>query len=336
MKFKFENPSFGIERSGLSGGKKVLVCAPTHFLPPIRETLEKSYDVTYAYRQNYEDILEVIADQDAFIVDPGANYPIDKKMLDRAERLKIIVTPSTGTDHVDKKHCKERNIEFDSLKGKEEIIKEIHASAEFSFTLLLSMVRKLPDALRAVEQGHWREIEDDLRGNELFGKKMGIVGYGRIGKKMAGYAAPFGIDVGVFDPFVEIPSEMKTFKSLDELLKWADILSIHVHLDESTEKMIGARELSLMKKGSYLLNTARGAIVDEDALLEALESGVLKSAALDVVTGEQGKMLSDHKIVRYSMDNDNLILSPHVAGLAYEAQLKAAQFAVNRLNEFNL
>ncbi len=241
------------------------------------------------------------------------------------------MSPSTGSDHVDLVSCKKNNIHFDCLKGKEEVIKDIHASAEFSFTLLMAMLRRLPQSLDSVKQGFWREVEDEFRGIELSGKTVGLVGYGRIGKKMARYCLAFGADVKITDPNVISDNEDIERIDLDDLLRVSDIVCIHVHLDEDTKDMISKREFQLMKKGSYFLNTARGGIVDESALIESLETNHLAGAAIDVISNEQSPDLSNHPMIVFARENTKLLVSPHIAGLTVDSQRKAALFAVNEI-----
>ena len=312
----------------------VLITAPTHFLEPIREQIQKDYKVTYAYKVSYENIMEMIGTIDAWIVDPGANYKIDKAMLSNAKKLRILVSPSTGSDHLDLDFCQKQSIVFDCLKGKEGIIEQIHASAEFSFALMLAMVRKLVPAANSAKLGFWREKEDSLRGIEIHGKTIGIIGFGRIGRKMARYSLAFGANVMVYDPYVKVDNKAITQSStLDEVLIASDIICIHVHLDQTTEKLIGDREFNLMKPSSYFLNTSRGRIIDEDALMRALDKRKIV-AAIDVISDEQSGNIVNHKLVDYAKHNDNLLLTPHIAGATVDSQSKATQFAIDRINTF--
>ena len=308
-----------------------------HFLEDLKERLEKNYEVTYAFRSSYTDIKEIISSFDGWVVDPGADYIVDKHIINSAIKLKIIVSPSTGSDHIDLDACQKNNIYFDCLKGKDATIKNIHASAEFSFTLLMAMLRKLPESLDSAKNGFWREVEDQFRGIELSGKTIGLIGYGRIGQKMAKYCLAFGAKVIITDPNVDVDSEDVIKVDLDALLKASDIVCIHVHLDDKTRDMFGTREFSLMKKDSYFLNTARGGIVDEAALLESLKSNHLKAAAVDVVSNEQSSDFSNHPMIKFAKSNRNLIVTPHIAGLTVDSQEKAALFAIKELeNYFNI
>lgn len=313
----------------------LLVTAPTHFLSGIREEIENKYKVTYAYGSSYNELVNIVSSIDAWIVDPGANYNIDSNVLSLCEKLRILVSPSTGSDHVDLNYLNENSIEFDCLKGKENIIKEIHASAEFSFTLLMSMIRKLVPAATYASEGFWREKEEELRGIELNSKTVGIIGFGRIGKKMTTYCQAFGAKIVIYDPYQAVDLEGVTqLDSIDELLSASDIVTVHVHLDESTRDLIGEREFNLMKKGSYFLNTARGGVVDEQALIHALENGNLTAAAVDVISGEQEDNIARHPLIKYSKSSDRLLLTPHIAGATVDSQFKAFNFALKRVNEF--
>ena len=305
-----------------------------HFLEHLKDRLEENFEVTYAFRDSYNDIKNIIAGFDGWIVNPGADYKVDADLIYNAKKLKIIISPSTGSDHIDLDQCQKNNIYFDCLKGKESIIKNIHASAEFSFTLLMAMLRKLPESLDSAKNGFWREVEDEFRGIELSGKTVGLIGYGRIGKKMAKYCLAFGAKVIITDPNVDVDSKDVKKVDLETLLTSSDIVCIHVHLDESSKNMFGAREFSLMKKDSYFLNTARGGIVDESALIESLRNNHLKAAAVDVISNEQSSDFSNHPMIKHARNNRNLMVSPHIAGLTVDSQEKAALFAIEQLEAY--
>ena len=313
----------------------LLVTAPTYFIESVRAQIEKSYKVTYAYEASYEELLDLVETIDAWIVDPGANYKIDVKILTRAKNLKIIVSPSTGSDHVDLNYLNLHSIKFDCLKGKEDIIENIHASAEFSFALLMSMIRNLVPAANYATSGFWREKEDELRGIELSGKKVGIIGFGRIGKKMTNFCLAFGAKMIIYDPFVSIEKEgLNQVDTLDELLKASDIVSVHVHLDSTTKNLIGEKEFEMMRDQAYFLNTSRGGTVAEDALIKALRDRKLAAAAVDVISGEQEENISEHKLINFSKDNKNFLITPHIAGATIDSQRKAFEFALDEVDKF--
>ena len=336
MKHEFSSPSYNVEKK-ISGKSKTVLCtAPLHFLKDIKEKLEANFNVIYAFRASLQDVKELIGGVQAWIVDPGADYAINQEVLSLNKGLQIIITPSTGSDHVDLEYCKQNKINFFSLKGEEKIIKNIHASAEFSFALLLALIRRLVPAVIAAENGFWREIEDELRGIEINQKTVGLIGYGRIGKKMAHYCQAFGAKVIVFDPYTKssVNKKIKKVEILDDLLKLSDIVCLHVHLEDRTRNMFGEKQFLQMKKGSYFLNTSRGGLVDERAMLKVLENKYLAGAAVDVISGEQVGNFHNHEVIQYARKNDNLLVSPHIAGLTVDSQRKAANFAIEVLAKF--
>ncbi len=310
-----------------------LVCsAPLHFLPDVRAAIRRDFVLTEAFLKPKTAVAQALRGARALITDPGAPYRVDREALAGASALEFIVTPSTGSDHIDRDFCAERGIKIVSLRGHEGVIREIHASAEFSFALLLALIRRLPAAAQAASRGIWRESEDRFRGIELSGRRVSLIGYGRIGRKMSRYLHAFGAQVTAFDPKVSTLDPWVTrAASLRQALREAEIVSVHVHLDPETEGMFGPRQFSWMPKGCWFLNTSRGGLLDEAALLGALRSGRLAGAAVDVIRGEQGDGPARSPLVRHSRRHDNLIVTPHIAGLTVDSQRKAARFAVAQL-----
>jgi phosphoglycerate dehydrogenase-like enzyme len=336
MKQNIQKKTYEIKKTDNGKKKNILCTAPVHFLPNIRQQLAENYNVTYAFRASKNDVGSLLKDIHGWIVDPGADYRVDRELLSHGKELEILVTPSTGKDHIDLDYCEENNIAFDGLRGKEDIIKNIHASAEFSFALLLAMVRHLVPSILAAEQGYWREIEDDFRGIEIGERTIGLIGYGRIGKKMATYCLAFGAKVIIYDPFSELEhvGDILQVDNMDKLLEASDIVGLHVHLDKETYNMFNEEHFAKMKKGSYFLNTSRGGLANEGAMLNALKIGQLAGAAVDVISGEQEGDFYNHKVISYARDNNNLLVSPHIAGLTIDSQGKAAQFSVDTINKF--
>lgn len=320
---------------GSMAGPHLVCTAPVHFLPDIRDHLETHFRVSYGYNLDVTEIKRRLQSAEAFLVNPGAPYRVDEDLLIDAKSLRFIVTPSTGSDHIDKTYCERRGIAWAALRGHEKVIEQIHSSAEFSFALLMAMIRKLPASVMAAKMGYWREVEDEFRGIELSGKKVGLVGFGRIGKKMSRYVQAFDAEVMAYDPHVCIDTSGVTVAAeLNVLLNWADIVCIHVHLDDSTKGMCHAGFFSKMKRGAYFLNTARGDLVDESALIQAIQSGHIAAAAVDVICGEQSGSTANNPLVAFSRRDPRLIVTPHIAGLSVDSQRKAARFAVDQLRDF--
>lgn len=313
----------------------VLCTAPLHFLPEVKAELEKDFEMLYAFNEPREKVAALLPGAHGLVTNPGTTFRYDAALLAHAKELRFIVTPSTGRDHIDLDWCAARGVSVEALRGHEDVIADIHSSAEFSFALLMAMIRKLVPAAEGAREGRWREVEDEFRGIELHSKKVFLIGYGRIGRKMSRYLHAFGAEVAAMDPFQkELDPWVRRVASLEEGLPWADIVCLHVHLDPETKGMFGARQFGLMKPGAYFLNTARGGLVDEKALVSALQSGRLKSAAVDVIEGEQGSVIAQSPLVRLAKSRPDLLtVTPHIAGLSVDSQRKAAAFAARCLRE---
>lgn len=255
-------------------------------------------------------------------------HQVDVELLDAAQSLKVIVSATTGLDHIDMECAAQKNIAVLSLRGETEFLRSIPATAELTWGLLLALVRNIPSAHASVLKGEWQR--DRFKGHDLAGMRLGIVGLGRIGEKIARYGLAFGMRITAYDPYRNDANpgiEMKN--SLTELLVDSDIVSIHVPLNQETVNLIGIKELSVMPRGSWLINTARGAIVNEPALLEALKSGHLAGAALDVLAGERKN--ERQSMIDYARLHSNLLLTPHIGGATYESMQATEIFMANKL-----
>jgi phosphoglycerate dehydrogenase-like enzyme len=313
------------------GKPKVLVTAPLHFLPDVKERVIERADAIFAFGADKSQVRTLVAEADAWMCSPCPDYRIDADVLAGARRLKVLATPSTGSSHIDRAYCERRGIAVLALKGTE-VVDSIYASSEFTFALIIAALRKLPFAAEAARKGAWREREDDFRGVELHGKTLGIIGYGRIGANLARYARAFDMRVLAYDPHVSIrDAHVRQADGYQAVLQAADVIAICVHLDAGTRGMVNAGWFAQMRDGVTFVNSARGEIVDEAALLAALESGKVKAAAVDVVQNEQTSTKSEHAMIRYARDHPNLIVTPHIAGLTYESEHKAAMFTLDAL-----
>ncbi|MEW6614417.1 MAG: phosphoglycerate dehydrogenase [Thermodesulfobacteriota bacterium] len=236
---------------------------------------------------------------------------ITADVLQKLSELKVISRCGVGVENVDITAADKLGIKVFNTPDAPTL-----AVAELTIGLMLNLLRKVCDMDRKLRNGHWQK----KMGNLLFCKKIGIVGFGRVGKKVAEFLKPFGCEIAYADPFVEDGlMELKRL-SLEELLVWADIVSIHV---SGNEKLLGKREFKIMKKGAWLVNSSRGGIVDEDALHNALKAGDLSGAALDVFAKEpyNGSL----------KDLNSVILTPHIGSYAKEARIQMETQAVENL-----
>lgn len=250
-------------------------------------------------------------------------HRVDGEVLAAGTRLRVVVTATTGLNHIDLEEAGRRRVRVLSLCGETDFLREVRATAEHTVGLLLALLRQTPAAVEHVREGGWNR--DLFRGREVAGKKIGVVGYGRLGRMVGEYLRAMGATVVAADPGVEgtLP--------LEELLRAADVVSLHAGLTAETRGFFGRREFGAMKPGAWFLNTARGELVDEAALLEALESGRLAGAALDVLAGEDAGGMGHHPLVRYAREHRNLLITPHLGGCTTESMEKTERFLAEKL-----
>jgi phosphoglycerate dehydrogenase-like enzyme len=249
------------------------------------------------------------------VLDASMRVRFDRATLDRAPALRVISTATTGADHIDTQVLMDRSIPLFTLAGEKQLLQTLTPAAEHSWLLLMACARRLRGAMEHVLQGKWQR--EEFAGIMLKGKTLGVIGCGRIGSWMARYGRAFDMDVIGYDPFISFwPGQIEK-RDLDSLLCTADFVSIHVPLTDQSRRMIGKREFSLMRAGAVLINTSRGAVTDEAALLNSLIEGHLGAAGLDVLDGEPA--INGHRLVEYARTHENLIITPHIGGFCPDA-----------------
>lgn len=237
---------------------------------------------------------------------------IDAGVLAKLPALKVISRCGSGLDNVDLNAAAQMGVRVFNTPDAPTL-----AVAELTVGLMLSLLRKVSQMDGIIRSGNW----DKLMGNLIFRKKIGIIGFGRIGRKVADLLSVFGVQLAYCDIIDAKPDSAKCSRmSLDEIMKWADIITVHV---STSGMLIGEKELSLMKKGSWVVNVSRGGVVDEKALFAALKNGHLTGAAIDVFEQEpyQGQL----------RELENIILTPHIGSYAKEARIKMESEAVENL-----
>lgn len=278
--------------------------------------------VTY-HRYDHTWLGEHIKEFDVIV--PHLFIRIDRPLLDRAQRLKTIATPSTGTDHLDLTTIQDRGVRLVSLNDDRDFIDTISSTAELAWLLVLSCARRLPELLARVNrQKSW--VNTDIRGAELADKTIGIVGYGRLGRKVSRYAHAFGMTVLATDSALSAFSgKQKWVESvpLERLFQESDVISVHVKLNDTSTGLIGADGIACMKRGVIIVNTARGEVLDSFAVLEGLETGVIGALGLDVLNNEyQSTRLPDDPLMRAAQTDPRIIITPHAGGSTHDAHSK--------------
>lgn len=275
---------------------------------------------------DYDTVAAAIGEYDAYL--PSLKVPVDAAMVQRAKKLKVIGTPSTGTDHLDLAAIRAAGIACYDISREFELINGFSATSELAFTALLALNRKICEARQAVLDGIWGR--EAFTGFQLLGKTLGIIGLGRLGTISARIGNGFGMRVLACDVRdVSAPNVQMT--DFDTVVREADVLTIHVHLRDDTRGMFSREVLARMKPTAILLNTSRGALVDEAALLDALSEGRLAGACLDVIDGEWLDDVRDHPLVRYAQQNRNLLIVPHIGGATHESIYGARIFMARKV-----
>ncbi|MFH0887195.1 MAG: phosphoglycerate dehydrogenase, partial [bacterium] len=266
-----------------------------------------------------DEIVKIIANYDAMVV--RSETKVTPKIIEAANKLKIVGRAGVGVDNIDLPAATKKGIiVVNSPEG------NTVAAAELTLAMMLALARKIPEAYISLQEGKWERSK--FTGVEFYGKTIGVIGLGKIGSRVASYAHSLGMQVIGNDPYVSEEKAKKigvTLKSLDEIYKSADYISLHLPKTKETLHMIGKKELDMMKDGVRIVNCARGGIIDEGSLIEALKSGKVAGAALDVY--EKEPLPSDSPLLKVP----NLITVPHLGASTKEAQINVAIDVVEQI-----
>ena len=308
--------------------RRVVITEPRHYAPAARAILAEIGVVVEGPFDRHE-LLEAVADAHLLVVRLG--HEIDEAVITAARNLEYIGSPTTGTDHIDLSAAGARGIQVVTLRGEVEFLSTIRATPEHTWGLLLALARKLPAAAVASLHSPWDR--DAFRGTELAGKRLGIFGLGRVGRIVATYGAAFQMPTFAYDTAPVSAPGVTMVASLSELLARSDVLLVHVPLDDTTRHALGAAELARLPSGALIVNTARGAIIQEEALVDALRAGRLAGAAVDVLEGERRPdHVSTSPLLRFASEHpDRAIVTPHIAGATWESMHRTEVFLAERL-----
>ena len=268
------------------------------------------------------DNLRQISPEAVFGIFLKVSTKLDSKTLDLYPNLKAIVIPATGTDLIDLRHVNEKKIDLISLRNHRETIGNFSSTTEIFLWLMISLLRNTLAGANDVIEGNWNR--DAHIGTNIKGKKLGILGYGRIGRQIGSIAATMGMQVYFFDKneFQESDNDSIKLNSAEELFEVSDVISINVDSDESNRSLVNSTILSKRAgRGLYLINTSRGFIVDEFAIIDALSTGNLLGYAADVLVGE-GELtswLTSNPLWKVNQKSQyNIVITPHLGGATRE------------------
>ncbi len=283
------------------------------------------FDVVYGNGMSRRELIEAFARADAVLGDYTFKQGIDREVLERASSLKLIQQPSVGYQHIDINACTQAGIRVANTPGANTV-----SVAEHTIAWGLCLLRNLFAAHRSMKQGRWEQMS--VKPAELSGKIWGLIGLGRIGKAVALRLKPFGPGRVLYTDITRLGGDDEDrygveYRGLHDLLRHSDIVSLHAPLTDETRGMIGKAELDLMKPTAFLINVARGELVDSDALAGALQEGKIAGAACDVFSEEP--VSPDDPLLK--VPGDKILLSPHVAGVSNEAAGRIINMATNNL-----
>jgi len=285
---------------------------------------ENGFEVIKNFTITPEELKQDIEKYDAIIIRSRTKLTVD--ILENAKNLKVIGRAGVGLDNVDLKKAEEMNIKVFNTPEAPSV-----SVAELAIGLMLSLARHVTKADKTMHVGEWRKNE--YMGYVLKGKKIGLIGFGNIGQAVAKRCAALEMDVGIFDVIPELLEKAKTLgytvhPSIDDLVTKAQIISLHVPANEHTKNMINAQRLDLMNENTIIINTARGALIDEEALINSLKNKEIGGAALDVFLEEPLKNESLYGV------EDNLILTPHIGSSTVETQVSASVGVAEKVSHF--
>ena len=280
------------------------------------ETIGDCFDISKSASKD-EDLANHIKDSEIVVIRSATK--LTKEVLDKTEQLKIIARCGVGIDNVDLDFAKSKNI-FVTNAPSANLISVV----ELTVALIISASRKLSLADSHLKKGEWNRSE--FLGYELYGKTLGIVGFGKAGRLVADRMKSFGMSIVFYDPYVTDWNGSEESVELDDLLRTADVVSIHVIKTKDTENLISKDMLDLLKPSSIIVNTSRGGVLDEDYLFELLESEKIFGAGLDVYSNEPPE-----NVDRYN--GLNLVTTPHIGASTNEAQLKAGLETIENIKK---
>ena len=297
--------------------KKVLIAADVDPRFIERISADGRFAVRHAPVRTEDELADVVGDAEILVT--RAYNKVTRRVLERAANLTLIAQGTSGIDNIDVAYARERGMTILHLPGA-----NANAVAELVLGFMLSLTRTVPFYTREVVRGGWGR-DDCATRHELRHYRLGIVGLGEVGRRVARLASAFGVSPRAFDPYISdfAARDATPVASLDELLRTSDIVTLHVPLTAETRKLIGAEQLASMPRGSFLISAARGEILDQAAALAALADGQLAGLAMDVFDPEPP--------VSAFPDDPRLILTPHVAGCSYECKTDIGELLYEKI-----
>jgi D-3-phosphoglycerate dehydrogenase len=305
----------------------IVYCGPSEALEALRAELVPRAELVVVQPEPSQ-VNEALRSAEAYL-DASMKVRITRSVIAAAPALRVVAVAATGADHVDAAALRDRSIPLITLRGETNVLRELTPAAEHSWLLLMACARQLAAAREHVLQGQWNRLE--FPGIMLKGKALGIVGCGRIGSWMGRYATAFGMRVLGYDPALTTWPAYIESVPLDDLLRQADFVTLHVPLTESTVGLFDRSRFERLKRGAIFINTSRGDLIDEAALLDGLRTGRIGAAGLDVLRGEPD--IVTHPLWQYARSHANLLITPHIGGFSPDAVRVVVAHSARRILE---
>jgi lactate dehydrogenase-like 2-hydroxyacid dehydrogenase len=311
---------------------KILVITPVKHIKGVEKKLESIGDVTYLDNPTFDEVFGLIKAYNVIFTNPNkSNVYFSKSLMDKASNLSVICTASTGTTHIDKVAAEEKKIKIIALTNERRVINKISSTAEHAFALMISTLRNIPSSLDSVKSGYWNY--EPFIGRQINFLNIGVVGYGRLGNLFARYCNSFKANILVYDPYKKVNNKNYSQVSLEVLLKKSDVISLHVHVNDETKKMVDKKWFHVVKNNVLIINTSRGEIINEDHLLKFLSKNSNARYSTDVLSNETTNK-EKNKLRKFSLSSEQILITPHIGGMTKEAQEIAYNHSAEMLKNY--
>jgi D-3-phosphoglycerate dehydrogenase len=308
--------------------KKLLFLETLYLEKNILKQVKNYYKITY-FKKNISKFINI---NNYDCIYSNFSNKLDKKIINKATSLKVILSNVTGEDYIDTNYAKKKKIKIFSLKGKKNFLKKISSTAEFTWGLILSLTRKIPfaynDFLKNQNISRYNYI-----GNNLSGKNIGFLGFGRNAKIISAYAKTFKMKI-FYNDLNKNFNKKYIYLSKKKLFKKSDILVISISLNKDTTKIVNQELLSESKNNLILINTSRAEIINQNDLIKSLKNKKIYGAALDFLSSKTEDKFSNKKLIDYAKKNNNLIITPHLGGVTEESLRLTQQHVFEQLIKY--
>ncbi|WP_196216497.1 NAD(P)-dependent oxidoreductase [Flavobacterium sp. LC2016-01] len=304
---------------------KIAITESEHFSPKGLEKLSEIGSVKLLDCKSEQQLISECIDASVIFI--RLKFKISSSIIDQLPNLKYILSATTGTDHIDEDYFASKGGRIVTLKGETEFLESIPSTAEHTWALILSLIKKVPFAFDDVKLGNWNR--DGFKNNNLKGKNIAVLGMGRVGKQVAHIASAFGMKIGFYD-VLSFESIYERFETPEALFSWADIVTIHIPYTTENDGFINENLLDCLKKEACVINTSRGRVWNENVIAKKLENGLIKGIATDVLCNEFHREDEKNELVTLAKKGLDIVITPHIAGATFESMAMTEEFIVEK------